>query len=778
MFFNPLFIDTNSSAAVQGQKSAKLGKAQYLFSDIIKISLSQTESASAESTPLFNLSLIGMNSDTTSLIGNPMTATTDSEGTSASGSGDAETALAEFLQLAFNNQDIQASMASAVQNLLQNKETLLSKDTLTEALSQLLQKYQPDSTVEENSAVEESAVAESVSPAGLVTDQILTSLDESGKVILNFNNTDSQIKVELSKPDNEEKELFVSTKIIPITSSNSDKTKKADTSSGQFSEEAPAETTSSSGTKSIFPIAPALQETSLSGGIEIKDNTNSNTSDDIPQISQKDFNIKQSASYPENNIKQSASDSENSITEEINTDNKPASAAQNYLTADKPVISYDTDIKETASGNVPDTKETQNDYKFRIVEISADSSENSREAKIYPLSAFEKNLLNKAEIKYSSTDNNSSKQTAAVSVSEGIEAPAADETISTVAETDGEILKTNNLLFDSSESGQTTEIKEKTVFNTKTILKSKEIKSKTGAEALKLKTETGAAEKDESGEIDVTGNKFTANDTDTVKTAKKTETESISDKQVKTETALKSGKQVSTVVENKTKSAESKNEVKIGQDTEAEKSNVTESDKSALSQNSDQGQKESGSSSNQHSSEKKESSEKQFDITNVTEKEKTVHVKETAVKETAKQADISKTVKTYEVIKEIKSFLEQGSKSTMTLKITPENLGSIKISVDMVNNVVQANIDVDNDSIKQVVQTNLESLKQSLNSSGVNLSTISVNISSSDQQQQQQRTITNSRKRNFNMKNIVTSDDQESAATQKILGYNSYDYIA
>ncbi len=186
--------------------------------------------------------------------------------------------------------------------------------------------------------------------------------------------------------------------------------------------------------------------------------------------------------------------------------------------------------------------------------------------------------------------------------------------------------------------------------------------------------------------------------------------------------------------------------------------------------------KDSDSSSSQSGSDKKEADNgKQFNLQGIAEKERTLVQRDEVIKDFARQADTAKTVKTYEIIKEIKSFIEQGNKSSMTLKVLPENMGDVKVSLDMVKNMVQARIDVDNDNVRQFVQNNLDTLKQSLAQSGVNISMLQVNVSSSDQKQQ--KFVQPGKRKPASGKEFSYEEGSETDSAKKILGYNSYDYL-
>ncbi len=153
---------------------------------------------------------------------------------------------------------------------------------------------------------------------------------------------------------------------------------------------------------------------------------------------------------------------------------------------------------------------------------------------------------------------------------------------------------------------------------------------------------------------------------------------------------------------------------------------------------------------------------------------KTAPSNSTLFKTTKEQVPIKK-VKVDELIKEVSHFISKGEKSSITLKITPENLGKVKVILDAVDKTMHAHIEVENDSVKQIMQNNLDHLKQSLVQTGINLTSINISLSNSDQKTFKQF----STKKKFNIpgkeeavKEIISS------AVPKNYGYNTYDYLA
>jgi flagellar hook-length control protein FliK len=806
MFFNPLFIDTNSAGLAQGQMNSKLGKSQYLFSDIIKISLSQSEIAESASAPAFNLSLIGNSGNVSSLFSNAAftaKASVDSD----TGIQNPEAALIQFLQYAFVSQNAQVTSGVSLNEIMKDKELILSKDSITNALTQLLQIYQPSVSQDSTSLTSNSTGSATVSSDKLAS-QILASLDDKGKVVLNFNNTASQIKIELTKLNNAEKELFISTKIIPMAlagAANKAESGKTETESSKggaevktVHQQAAAGQTALTGLtaeecKSAQPAAEqsTVKETvanpkviaDASAGQNIQTKTECNSTEN------KETKINTSETSGETSVSNAGSSGSTNKTvipvstglEEKAKETGQAAEDIKDVSSNKPAFNNTGTIKsahemkqETALPEVKTETENKNsEYKLRVVEITTDKSEKAQDAKIYSMNQFEKNLIKNNNITYTSAAVSDKKQAApAAEGKQVVETP--DDNITTVAQADEKILKTNNILFDGTIEAKQAE-KSSGIVNTDA--KAEAGRKVPAADLLKssegIKNEKTAGSKLNSTDIkpaksDDVNNVVTAKDNTVEKKIKSDNTVPEQTKQV----IEKTSKQTIAADDGKTKSVENKTASSETVEDSGKKS-ITESEKSSFKQNFSAEQKEAN---NQNGSEKKGSESKQANVQNVGDKEKIIISKNEVVKDTGKQPEVTKTVKTYEIIKEIKSFIEQGTKSSMTLNIEPENLGSVKISLDMTQNIVQARINVDNESVKQYVQTNLESLKQSLNQSGVNLGNIQVNVSSSDQKQQ--KNVSPFKRRMSGKTENISYDEVEETANKKILGYNSYDYLA
>lgn len=134
-----------------------------------------------------------------------------------------------------------------------------------------------------------------------------------------------------------------------------------------------------------------------------------------------------------------------------------------------------------------------------------------------------------------------------------------------------------------------------------------------------------------------------------------------------------------------------------------------------------------------------------------------------------------KVIKPTEIIPEFSKIIQAGEKQSMTFQLTPENLGKVKLIVDLVENQISTRIEVENDQVKQFIQSNIEQLKQNLQLSGVHLS--NVNVSLAESEQKFAKTFTSRKKMGEKISRIKEGDDT-ARRSQKSLGYNTYEYLA
>jgi flagellar hook-length control protein FliK len=129
-----------------------------------------------------------------------------------------------------------------------------------------------------------------------------------------------------------------------------------------------------------------------------------------------------------------------------------------------------------------------------------------------------------------------------------------------------------------------------------------------------------------------------------------------------------------------------------------------------------------------------------------------------------------------EVIKEISRFISKQNKGTLSFNIRPEHLGKMKITLDTVDKMLKANIEVDNEQAKQLVEKNIDKLQQQLSNNGLQLNSLNISLSYSKQQRDGKKINNKTENDSENLGQVGETEEEEKSKKQ--LGYNTYEYIA
>lgn len=133
-----------------------------------------------------------------------------------------------------------------------------------------------------------------------------------------------------------------------------------------------------------------------------------------------------------------------------------------------------------------------------------------------------------------------------------------------------------------------------------------------------------------------------------------------------------------------------------------------------------------------------------------------------------------KKVKSSEIVSEINKYLNTNEKQSITFQLTPKNLGTVKLTVDYIDNALQATIEVENEQIRQTVQSNIDQLKTTLQNNGIQINNLNVNLSNGEQKAHKQ--FTNKRK-NYGGNTDSKVEQKSDLTGKKKLGYNTYEYL-
>ncbi len=137
----------------------------------------------------------------------------------------------------------------------------------------------------------------------------------------------------------------------------------------------------------------------------------------------------------------------------------------------------------------------------------------------------------------------------------------------------------------------------------------------------------------------------------------------------------------------------------------------------------------------------------------------------------------TKNLRQEEIIPEFTKFIQQGEKQTISFQLTPENLGKVNLTIDLVDNSITTKIEVENEQVKQFIQSNIEQLKTNLQSSGIQLN--NVNISLADYSQKQNQKVYNEKRKNSSrIEKEEPVKETASPILKKNLGYNTLEFLA
>ena len=122
----------------------------------------------------------------------------------------------------------------------------------------------------------------------------------------------------------------------------------------------------------------------------------------------------------------------------------------------------------------------------------------------------------------------------------------------------------------------------------------------------------------------------------------------------------------------------------------------------------------------------------------------------------SQKMDAKKTSENKFILKEFESIVNQvkdgmkidynAIKKEMNIKLTPEDLGTVKIRMTLENDIMKAEFIVENEKVKAALESNFNLLKEKLNQKGIETSEIKVNIESGNNNNSQNQNEGHSKK--------------------------------
>lgn len=145
--------------------------------------------------------------------------------------------------------------------------------------------------------------------------------------------------------------------------------------------------------------------------------------------------------------------------------------------------------------------------------------------------------------------------------------------------------------------------------------------------------------------------------------------------------------------------------------------------------------------------------------------------------------EVTKNVRVHEIIKEVSKFMTDKNNGILTLKIDPDRLGKMKVTIEVVNDVVKASVEVENEAVKKLVENNQPQLKETLIQQGLNLSQLHISLASYSESKSGTSQQNNSKykgQKKFKLSEGNKDGDnaeEDVKSTQKNYGYNKYEYV-
>ncbi|MCP5063247.1 MAG: hypothetical protein GY936_12385 [Ignavibacteriae bacterium] len=146
------------------------------------------------------------------------------------------------------------------------------------------------------------------------------------------------------------------------------------------------------------------------------------------------------------------------------------------------------------------------------------------------------------------------------------------------------------------------------------------------------------------------------------------------------------------------------------------------------------------------------------------------------VPQEVRQENSERIVKSIEVIKEISRFISKQEKGTLSFKISPEHLGTMKITLDSSEQSITANIQVENEQAKQLVEKNIQDLQNQLKENGVEINSLNISLGNPESNKEQDGDESGKGNGQSEENSINETINEEEA--NRSLGYNTYEYLA
>jgi len=121
--------------------------------------------------------------------------------------------------------------------------------------------------------------------------------------------------------------------------------------------------------------------------------------------------------------------------------------------------------------------------------------------------------------------------------------------------------------------------------------------------------------------------------------------------------------------------------------------------------------------------------------------------------------------------------------SEMRLQLKPDHLGTIKVSIEVNQNVVFTKMEVENEKVKQIIENNVQTLKNALEESGIKVEKFEVSVSQGQDNTPQRELTEQGRRVRESLRakageEGIDGDPDDGTETGRRLGYNTIELVA
>ena len=143
----------------------------------------------------------------------------------------------------------------------------------------------------------------------------------------------------------------------------------------------------------------------------------------------------------------------------------------------------------------------------------------------------------------------------------------------------------------------------------------------------------------------------------------------------------------------------------------------------------------------------------------------------------SKRTQTEKSVQLADLVKEVSKYVQKQEKNSITLILDPKELGKVKLNLDLIDKIIHARFEVENEAVRKVLESQMSQLSNNLQNMGLQVGSYSVALSNNENKgmkasDEDKRKAVKRENKEINNDEIMVEENRS-----KSLGYNTYDYL-